>query len=37
MPFLRKGVKIVAAQLGDDAVVMGAGMLIVEKLSGVDV
>jgi glucokinase len=36
MPFLRKGVRIVAAQLGDDAVAMGAGMLIAEKLSGVD-
>ncbi|MBN2309319.1 MAG: ROK family protein [Candidatus Hydrogenedentes bacterium] len=32
MPFLRKGVRIVPAQLGDDAVVLGAGKLIVEHL-----
>lgn len=32
MPFLRKGVQVVAAKLGDDAVAMGAGMLIVERL-----
>ncbi|MBI5094470.1 MAG: ROK family protein [Candidatus Hydrogenedentes bacterium] len=33
MPFLRKGVKIVAARLGDDAVALGAGKLLVEHLA----
>ncbi len=33
MPFLRKDVVITAAQLGDDAVVMGAAQLIVEHLA----
>lgn len=32
MPFLRKGVKVVAAKLGDDACCMGAAMLIAERL-----
>lgn len=32
MPFLRKGVQIRAARLGDDAVVMGSAHLIVEYL-----
>jgi len=36
MPFLRKGVRIVTAKLGDDAVAMGAGMLIAERLAGRD-
>lgn len=34
MPFLRKGVKVVPAKLGDDAVVLGAGRLIQEHLAG---
>jgi len=34
MPFLRKGVKIVPAKLGDDAVVLGAACLITERLAG---
>jgi len=34
MPFLRKGVRIEAARLGDDAVAIGAGMLIAEKING---
>lgn len=33
MPFLRKNVKITAAQLGDDAVVMGAAQLIAERIT----
>jgi glucokinase len=33
MPFLRKGVRIVPAKLGDDAVALGAGALIAEKLA----
>jgi glucokinase len=33
MPFLRKGVKIVPAKLGDDAVAMGAAYLISERLA----
>ena len=33
MPFLRKDVRIVAARLGDDAVALGAGKLIAEKLN----
>lgn len=33
MKFLRKGVKIVPAKLGDDAVVLGAAHMIAEKLS----
>jgi len=33
MPFLRKGVRVVAARLGDDAVAMGAGRLIAERLA----
>lgn len=32
MPFLRKGVRIVPAKLGDDAVVCGAARMIVEAL-----
>lgn len=32
MPFLRKDVRIVPARLGDDAVALGAGKLIAEKL-----
>lgn len=32
MPFLRKNVRIVPARLGDDAVALGAGRLISEKL-----
>ena len=32
MPFLRKGVKLVAANLGDDAVALGAAVLIAERL-----
>lgn len=32
MPFLRKGVRIVAARLGDDAVVLGAAHMIAEKI-----
>ncbi|MCP4639236.1 MAG: ROK family protein [bacterium] len=32
MPFLRKGVKIVAAKLGDDAVALGAARLIADHL-----
>ncbi|HDP34376.1 MAG TPA: ROK family protein [Candidatus Hydrogenedentes bacterium] len=32
MPFLRKNVRIAAAQLGDDAVVMGAAKLISERI-----
>jgi len=31
MPFLRKGVRIVAAKLGDDAVVLGAARMIAER------
>lgn len=34
MPFLRKGVKIVAAKLGDDAVVLGGARLISERING---
>jgi glucokinase len=34
MPFLRKDVRIVAARLGDDAVALGAGKLIAERLEG---
>ena len=34
MPFLRENVKICAAALGDDAVVMGAAQLIAEHLAG---
>ncbi len=34
MPFLRKGVRIVKAKLGDDATVMGAAHLIAERLAG---
>mgnify|MGYP001095055611 CR=1 FL=1 len=33
MPFLRKGVKIVPAKLGDNAVAMGAAHLIAERLA----
>ncbi len=33
MPFLRKGVKVVAARLGDDACVMGAAYLIADRIS----
>lgn len=33
MPFLRKGVRIVPARLGDDAVVLGAARLIAERLA----
>jgi glucokinase len=33
MPFLRKGVRIVTAKLGDDATVMGAARLIAERLA----
>lgn len=33
MPFLLKGVRVVAAKLGDDAAVMGAGRLIAERLA----
>jgi glucokinase len=33
MPFLLKGVRVVAAKLGDDAAVMGAGHLIAERLA----
>ncbi|MCC6486795.1 MAG: ROK family protein [Candidatus Hydrogenedentes bacterium] len=33
MPSMRKGVKIVAAKLGDDAGVMGAARLIAEKIA----
>jgi glucokinase len=36
MPFLRKGVKVVAAKLGDDAGVMGAAYLIAERISNSD-
>jgi glucokinase len=32
MPFLRKGVRVVAARLGDDAVVLGAARMIAEKV-----
>lgn len=32
MPFLRQGVRIVPAKLGDDAVVLGAGVMIAERL-----
>lgn len=32
MPFLRKGVKVAPARLGDNAVVMGAARLIAERL-----
>ena len=35
MPFLRKGVRLVPAKLGDDAVAMGAAMLIAERLNGI--
>ncbi len=35
MPFLRKGVKVVAAKLGDDACVMGGARLIAERLAAV--
>ena len=34
MPFLRKGVRIMPAKLGDDAVVLGAARLIVERVTG---
>jgi glucokinase len=34
MPFLRQGVRVVAAKLGDDAVALGAGSLIAERLAG---
>jgi len=33
MPFLRKGVKVVCAKLGDDAVALGAAKLLVERLA----
>ena len=33
MPFLRKGVRVVSAKLGDDAVVLGAAKLISEHLA----
>ncbi len=33
MPFLRKDVRVVGAKLGDDAVVLGAGKLIAERLA----
>jgi len=33
MPFLRKGVRILPAKLGDDAVAMGAAHLMAEKLA----
>jgi len=33
MPFLRKGVRLVPARLGDDAVALGAGKLIAEHLA----
>jgi len=33
MPFLRKGVRLVPAKLGDDAVVLGAARMIAEKLA----
>jgi glucokinase len=33
MPFLRKGVKVVTAKLGDDAVALGAAKLLVERLA----
>lgn len=36
MPFLLKGVKVVAAKLGDDAGVMGAARLIAERISNSD-
>lgn len=32
MPFLRQGVRIVSAKLGDDAVALGAGVMIAERL-----
>lgn len=32
MPFLRQGVRVVAARLGDDAVVLGGAKLIAEKI-----
>lgn len=32
MPFLRKGVRIVAAKLGDDAVALGVGRMAAEKV-----
>ncbi|HEO70275.1 MAG TPA: ROK family protein [Candidatus Hydrogenedentes bacterium] len=32
MPFLRKGVKIAPAQLGDDAIVLGGACMIAERL-----
>jgi glucokinase len=35
MPFLRKGVRISAARLGDDAVVLGGAHLVAEQLTGV--
>lgn len=35
MRFLRKGVKIVPAKLGDDAVVLGAARMIAERLTAV--
>ena len=34
MPFLRKGVRIQAARLGDDAVVQGAACMIAERIRG---
>ena len=32
MPFLRKGVRVVPAKLGDDAVVLGAARMIAERV-----
>ena len=34
MPFLREGVRVVAAKLGDDAVVLGAAHMIAERVAG---
>ncbi len=34
MPFLRHGVRIVPAELGDDAAVLGAACMIAERLNG---
>lgn len=36
MPFLRKGVRLVPARLGDDAVVLGAARMIAEHIGGRD-
>ena len=33
MPFLRRKVRVVPAALGDNAVALGAGVLIAEKLN----